>query len=140
MDYPHGFPPALVVWLPVLGSLVASVLSAMVIFHLGQRVLRRATWEAPVAASVAARTRAPAKWSLPVLFVNLVLEGAPEDAIGLASLQRLLALLLIACLTWLVSSAIRGTAQGVIKINPTDVANNLQARRLQTQTLSLIQL
>jgi small-conductance mechanosensitive channel len=134
MDYPHWFPPALVVWLPVLGSLAASVLAAMVIFHLGQRVVRRATREAPVAASVAACIRAPAKWSLPVLFVNLVLEGAPEDAIGLAGLQRLLALLLIACLTWLVSSAIRGTAQGVIKTNPTNVADNLQARRVQTQT------
>ncbi len=73
-----------------------------------------------------------------MLFVDLVLEGAPEDAIGLAGLQRLLALLLIACLTWLVSSAIRGTAQGVIKTHPTDVANNLQARRVQTQTRVLV--
>ena len=78
--------PALVVWLPVLGSLAAGVLAAMVIFHLGQRVVQRATREAPVAASVAACIRAPAKWSLPVLFVNLVLDGAPEDAIGLAGL------------------------------------------------------
>ncbi|WP_291010522.1 mechanosensitive ion channel family protein [Hydrogenophaga sp.] len=134
MDYPLWFPPALVVWLPVLGSMVGGVLAAMVIFHLGERVVRRATRDAPVAASVAACIRAPAKWSLPALFVTLVLQGAPEDAVGLSGVHRLMALLLIACLTWLVSSAIRGTAQGVIKTNPTGAADNLEARRVQTQT------
>jgi hypothetical protein len=96
MDYPLWFPPALVTWLPVLGSLVVGVLTAMVIFHLGERVVRRAAREAPVAASVAACIRAPAKWVLPLLFINLVLQGAPEDAVWLSGIERLMALLLIA--------------------------------------------
>lgn len=133
-EYPSWLPPALVIWLPVLGSMLVGVALAIAVFRLGERVLRRATREAPVAASVAASIRAPAEWSLPALFVNLVLQGAPDDAVGLSSVQRLMALLLIACLTWLVSSAIRGTAQGVIKSNPTSAADNLQARRVQTQT------
>ncbi|WP_332748760.1 mechanosensitive ion channel family protein [Hydrogenophaga sp.] len=134
MDYPHWFPPALVTWLPMLGSMLVGVLAASLVFRLGERVVRRATREAPIAASVASSIRAPAKWLLPMLFVNLVLQGAPEDALGLAGVQRLMALLLIASLTWMVSNAIRGLAQGVIAANPTGVANNLEARRIQTQT------
>ncbi|WP_332743244.1 mechanosensitive ion channel family protein [Hydrogenophaga sp.] len=134
MDYPHWFPPALVTWLPMLGSMLVGVLAASLIFRLGERVVRRATRGAPIAASVASGIRAPASWLLPMLFVNLVLQGAPQDAPGLAGVQRLMALLLIASLTWMVSNAIRGLAQGVIAANPTGVANNLEARRIQTQT------
>ncbi|MES2842404.1 MAG: mechanosensitive ion channel family protein [Pseudomonadota bacterium] len=134
MDYPRWFPPELVTWLPMLGSMLVGVLAASLIFRLGERVVRRATRDAPIAASVASSIRAPAKWLLPMLFVNLVLQGAPEDALGLAGVQRLMALLLIGSLTWMASNAIRGLAQGVIAANPTGVANNLEARRIQTQT------
>jgi small-conductance mechanosensitive channel len=134
MVYPLWFPTTLMTWLPTLGSLLISVLVAGLLFRLGERVVRRATREAPILARVAASIRAPARWSLPVLFVNLVLQGAPEDALWLSGVQRLMALLLIACLTWLVSNAIRGVSQGVIAANPISVADNLEARRIQTQT------
>lgn len=134
MAYPSWLPPALITWLPMLGSLLVAVIAAVLIFRLGERVVRRATRDALIAASVAASMRVPARWSLPVLFINLVLQGAPEDALWLTGIQRLMALLLIACLTWLVSNAIRGVSQGVIAANPTGVADNLEARRIQTQT------
>lgn len=134
MDFPLWFPPALVTWLPMLGSMLAGVLAASLLFSVGERVVRRATRDAPVAARVATSIRAPSRWLLPMLFVNLVLQGASEDAPGLGGVQRVMALLLIACATWLVSSAIRGLGQGVIAANPTGVANNLEARRIQTQT------
>lgn len=134
MNYPVWLPPALVIWLPVLGSIFVGMLAASLLFRLGERVLRRATRDAPIAASVTVTIRRPAKWLLPLLFVNLVLQGAPEDALWLAGVQRLTALLLITCLTWLVSNAIRGVAKGVIAANPTGIADNLAARRIQTQT------
>jgi small-conductance mechanosensitive channel len=134
MVYPQWFPPALVIWLPVLGSLLLAGLAGTLLFRLGERLVRRATREAPIAASVASSIRSPAQWLLPLLWVNLVLQGAPDDAPGLAQVQRLLVLSLVAGLTWLASNAIRGTAQGVIAANPTGVADNLEARRIQTQT------
>ena len=42
--------------------------------------------------------------------------------------------LLIAVLTWLAARAVRGVADGVIALHPADVADNLHARRVQTQT------
>ncbi len=134
MDYPPWLPPALVTWLPMLGSMLVGVLAGSLIFRLGERIVRRATREAPIAASVASSIHAPTQWLLPMLFVNLVLQGAPEESPWLAGIERLLALMLIACVTWMVSNAVRGMSQGVISANPTGVADNLEARRIQTQT------
>jgi small-conductance mechanosensitive channel len=134
MAHPTWLSPALMSWLPMLGSMLIAVLAASLIVRLGERVVRRVTRNAPVTASMAACIRSPARWSVPVLFINLVLQGAPEDALWQASAERLMALLLIASLTWLVFNAIRGLAQGVIAANPTGMADNLVARRIQTQT------
>ncbi|NCT98408.1 MAG: mechanosensitive ion channel [Comamonadaceae bacterium] len=134
MDALNWLPPALLTWLPSLGSMLIGVLLASLAFRLGERMVRRATRDAPVAASVAKAIRSPAKWGLPLLPVNAVLQGTPADAPGLAGAQQLCALLLIGAVTWLVSNAVRGAAQGVIAANPTSTADNLHARRVQTQT------
>lgn len=134
MDAPNWFPPALLVWLPSLGSMLIGVSIAGLAFRIGERIVRRATRDAPVAASVAGNIRSPAKWGLPLLPINAVLQGTPADAPGLATAQQLSGLLLIGVLTWLASNAVRGVAQGVIAANPTTTADNLQARRIQTQT------
>src|SRR3569623_2749372 len=41
--------------------------------------------------------------------------------------------LLIAAVTWLAMGAVSGLAQGIIARHPTDVTDNLQARRIETQ-------
>ncbi|MBX3610943.1 MAG: mechanosensitive ion channel [Hydrogenophaga sp.] len=134
MDTPTWIPAALVAWLPTLGSMLLAVAVAMAIFFVGQRLVRRATRDSPIGASVAAAIRAPAEWGLPLLAINLTLQGAPDDALWHAGLLRLSTLLVIGCLTWLASNAVCGVASGVIDANPTSVADNLQARRIQTQT------
>ena len=111
-----------------------AALAGVLAFRVGERIVQRATRDAPIAAAVARHIRLPAEWLLPLLFVNLVLQGAPDDAPGLAGAQRLIVLLIIASLTWLASNAIRGVGQGVIAANPTTVTDNLEARRIQTQT------
>ncbi|WP_288252032.1 mechanosensitive ion channel family protein [uncultured Hydrogenophaga sp.] len=134
MDALNWLPAPLLAWLPSLGSMLVGVLIAALAFRIGERIVRRATRDAPLAASVASAIRAPAKWGLPLLPIHAVLQGTPTDTPGLATAQQLAALLLIGAVTWLVSNAVRGVAQGVITANPTSVADNLQARRIQTQT------
>jgi small-conductance mechanosensitive channel len=134
MIAPAWLPPALAVWLPTLGSALLAVAVALAAFHIGHRVVARALRDAPIGQRVAAAIRTPVEWGLPVLALNLVLQGAPDDAIARTGVLRLVTLLLIACLTWMVSNAVRGLAQGVIDAHPTGVADNLQARRIQTQT------
>jgi small-conductance mechanosensitive channel len=134
MDELNWLPSPLLAWLPSLGSMLVGVLITSLAFRIGERIVRRATRDAPVAASVASAIRAPAKWGLPLLPVNAVLQGTPADAPGLGLAQQVCALLLIGAVTWLASNAVRGVAQGVITANPTTIADNLQARRIQTQT------
>jgi small-conductance mechanosensitive channel len=134
MNYFLWLPSEFVTWLPVLGSMLVGVLVGSLVVRVGERVLRRAVRDAPIAAGVVTSIRKPATWLLPMLFVNLVLQGAPDDASWLEGVQRLMALLLIASQAWMVSNAIRGVAQGTIAANPTSVVDNLEARRIQTQT------
>lgn len=134
MDALNWLPAPFLAWLPSLGSMLIGVLIAGLAFRIGERIVRRATRDAPVAASVARAIRAPAQWGLPLLPINAVLQGTPAETPGLGMAQQLCALLLIGALTWLVSNAVRGVAQGVIDANPTTVADNLEARRIQTQT------
>jgi small-conductance mechanosensitive channel len=41
---------------------------------------------------------------------------------------------MIAALTWLATRAVQGLSSAVLEANPTEVADNLEARRIQTQT------
>jgi small-conductance mechanosensitive channel len=43
------------------------------------------------------------------------------------------AVLAITCVTWAVTAAIQGAANGVVALHPADVEDNLHARRVQTQ-------
>lgn len=134
MDLPAWIPPPLDAWLSTLGIGAAAMLAAELVFHVGERVVRRATRSAPLASAVAQAIRSPARWALPLLALNLVWHEAPDDLHGLASVQRLTGLLLIAALTWLVVRAVNGLAKAVIAAHPVTVADNLQARRIHTQT------
>lgn len=134
MDFLHWLPTAVTDWLPTLGLALAGVLGAELVFHVGERLVRRATRGAPIAASVSAGIRSPARAVLPLLAINLVLQSLPADMPWLAQAQRLTGLLLVAGLTWLVLRAVRGAARGVIAANPMATSDNLDARRIHTQT------
>src|SRR5207245_10132504 len=76
----------------------------------------------------------PTQLLLPVAALQVALQGLPEDLQGLATLEHLNGILTIAAVTWLSTAAIRGVANGVILLHPSEVVDNLAARRVQTQT------
>jgi small-conductance mechanosensitive channel len=71
---------------------------------------------------------------LPLVALLLVFQAAPDDLRFIGSVRHLNGLLLIAAATWLIVRAISGFADGVLAQHPSDVADNLQARRVLTQT------
>ena len=71
---------------------------------------------------------------LPLLALNVVWQGAPDDLHFIGNVRHFTGLLLIASTTWLAVRAISGFAEGVLAQNPSDVADNLHARRVLTQT------
>ena len=133
MQSPYWLPPALAAWLPTLGAALIALLIAAVIHRIGMRVAQRATRSTPMASAIVAATRGPAHLLLVLLVLNPVWQNAPPELPWLAVIARVTGLLLIAALTWLLACAVRGVAEAVKAAHPVTEADNLDARRIQTQ-------
>jgi len=87
-----------------------------------------------LASAVVEFSAAPARVALPLLALQFVIAAAPDDLRFRALVAHILAILLIAALTWLVLRVIGAIGEGVVRLHPASVSDNLQARRIQTQT------
>ncbi len=123
--------------LRILLVAAVAVVLALLVHTAGSALVLRLTRFMPVAAVVAGHCRAPAQLLLPMIGLQAVWQGAPDDFPMISGIRHGNALLLLLALTWLGLRAIRGLAQGVIARHPVDVEDNLQARRIHTQTRML---
>ena len=129
-----GLPDSWRLWGPLLAAAAAAALAAVVVFLVGARIVTRAVSGSMIAGAVAKAVRAPARLLLPLLGAATVLHG-PEDGLpGLAGAQRLVLMLCIGAATWLLARAVSGYGQGVNQSMPVGDGDDLQARRVQTQT------
>ncbi|MDE2600487.1 MAG: mechanosensitive ion channel [Rhodocyclaceae bacterium] len=79
-----------------------------------------------------------AAYAVPLLLVQAVLRAAPDDLRGVVPLQHLSAVLFILAMTWLLVNAARGVGDAIELRHPIDVADNLAARAIRTQTRVLV--
>lgn len=113
---------------------LAVLASTQVVHRLARPVLRRmAAWSTVLQAMVRRADR-PVQAVAPLLVLQLVWQAASDDLRAIGTVRHANGVLLILSLTWLGMSLIRGVADGVIARHPADVADNLAARRIQTQT------
>jgi len=126
----HSLPP----WTATAVAALVALLAALVAHRIAGVVLMRATRSMPLLHSVVSQCRAPAQLVLPALALQMVWQAAPDDLRFIGSVRHFNGLLLIAGITWLAMSAIGGAAAGMMARYPSDVADNLHARRVQTQT------
>ncbi len=127
-------PDWLAEWLPVLLAAAVALLLAEVVFRVGQQLLRRASAGTPTAAPLLAAIRRPAHLLVPTAALALMLNGAPDDLRGLATAHRIVGMVLVGSITWLLVAVVNAYADAVIARHPVSVADNLHARRVQTQT------
>jgi len=120
----------------VLAAGVGVVL-ALVGARIGAAIVLRLTRSMPVLAKVAEQCRSPAQFLLPLIALQAVWHGAPDTFPLIGGIRHANGLLLLAALTWAGMRAARGAALGVIGLHPVDVADNLNARRIHTQTRML---
>jgi small-conductance mechanosensitive channel len=121
-------------WAQPLGLAVVSMLAALVAYRIGRRIVERLTRQSRVLGAMAERMDSPLHLLLPLAALAVVLDGAPDTLPGIEPIRHLVGVLLIAAFTWLAIAAVRGVADTVIALHPRDVADNLQARRVLTQT------
>jgi small-conductance mechanosensitive channel len=71
---------------------------------------------------------------LPLIALQAVWQAAPDTLPLISQVRHGNALLLLATITWLALRAIDGVAQGIIGQHSVEVEDNLNARRIHTQT------
>jgi small-conductance mechanosensitive channel len=76
----------------------------------------------------------PLAFALPMLVLIPALEATPLDGRWLDQSLRLLHIGVTACFIWLLVRAVAAGEQAILRDNPMEVADNLAARRIQTQT------
>jgi small-conductance mechanosensitive channel len=97
-------------------------------------VLLRLAAFSPVLTKLVQRCDHPARLLLPLTGFQVALQAMPTDLAGLAAVEHWNGILTIAAATWFSMAAIRGVADGVVLLHPSDVADNLSARRIHTKT------
>jgi small-conductance mechanosensitive channel len=120
-------------WTIALVAAVAAVVGALVVHWIGGAILRRATRKTPLLHAVVEAIEKPASAVLPLFALQTVWQAAPDDMANMSAVRHINGVLLILAITWLAMSAVSGLARGVIARHPTDIADNLQARRIETQ-------
>lgn len=76
----------------------------------------------------------PAAVALPLLFLSIAVQATPLSARWMAWIQHALAIGGLLCLTWLAVRAVGAVERRILRDHPIEVADNLSARRVQTQT------
>ncbi|MGJ7489679.1 mechanosensitive ion channel family protein [Variovorax sp. ZT4R33] len=118
---------------PVVSALIAVVL-ALLVHRVASIVLQRLTRHTLVLHRLLVNIKGPAQLLLPLIALQVVWQAAPDALRFIASVRHFNGLLLIAAATWLTVRAVNGFADGLIAKHPYDAADNLQARRVLTQT------
>lgn len=135
--FAYGMPVALEQWLITLLGAAIALVAVEALFYVGVRIIRTAAKRSAVAVTVTQAARAPAHWVLRFIALNLVWQEAPDGLVGHAAVQRWTGLLLIATATWLAVRCVNGTSRALIAAHPATMADNLAARRIQTQTRAI---
>lgn len=134
MQLPNLFDSYASPWLATAVAAVAAILAALGAYWALFAVLRRITRFSVIASTVVEYVAHPAKLVLPVLALQFVLAAAPDAIQARRFPGDLVSIVLTLAITWLVMRAVSGLAEAVIRLHPSDVGDNLQARRIQTQT------
>jgi small-conductance mechanosensitive channel len=120
-------------WLDNLLAAAAAVLLALLAFRIASVVVQRLAGRYPIASAFLDRTRHPARWLLVIMALQFVWEHTPDKLPFIGAVRHATALGLISALTWLGLQVISAFIAIVNLLNPSNTADNLRARRLQTQ-------
>ena len=122
---------------PWFGTWTAALVAVVIVLlahRIGSLLLLRITRSAQVLHPTVVKARVPSKVVLLLLALQTVWQAAPDELRWIDNVRHVNGLLLIAAMTWLVARVIAGFAQGVLDRHPVDVEDNMNARRIHTQT------
>lgn len=120
---------------PAAGVLLAALVAGYVVHRILRSVARRARERRDrLAARVVHVIAPPASIALPLVLLVAASAAVPLPGTWAALLQRTAGIGLMLCLTWLGVRTVGAIERRILLEHPVDVADNLAARRVQTQT------
>jgi small-conductance mechanosensitive channel len=119
-------------WLDLALAALAAIAAALIVHGIGAAILARVLRYHEIGTVIVRCTREPARWVLIFAALELVLQ-AEETLPHVVGLRHAVGLLFIAAVTWLVLRAIDALVEIIAVLHPSDVADNLHARRIRTQ-------
>jgi small-conductance mechanosensitive channel len=121
-------------WLETGITALLALLVMSIVYRIVRLALRRIAAPYATASVVLHRAQHPLQFVLPLLGVQIVWNNAPPNLHLIELVRHLNSLLLIAAITWLGMQCIRGAGEAVTARHPINVADNLDARRVHTQS------
>jgi small-conductance mechanosensitive channel len=121
-------------WMAPGATLAAVLVIVAIAYRAAMAMARRLVRERPMAGVFLKRAHSPGLAVAALLAAQAVLQSAPGHLPGIAAARHVEALFLIAAFTWLAVRLSTAIAEAVELRYPLDVADNLGARRIQTQT------
>lgn len=125
-------------WMLILLFCGLAVGIALILHRILLGILRRVTRHRALPKEVLRLASPPAQFAMALLGIRMVLTGAPRDLAFVPGVSYVVGILLIGTLTWLAMRCVQAVGNTVIQANPYDVADNLKARRVLTQTRVLV--
>jgi small-conductance mechanosensitive channel len=121
-------------WTGTVATAAVACLVASFAFRIGRNIIERLTRSLPMMSAVLRRIERPARWLLLGCLAQLVLFAAADALAGIERVRAIITLVVIGDLTWLAAGAVAGVSDAVIGRHSLRGENNLQARRIHTQT------
>ncbi len=121
-------------WLAVAFAVVAALALGLLVHVIAFGVLRRIGRFSVLVGTLAKELDRPGRAVLPLLALQFVWTALPDTISLPRAISIATALLLIAALTWLAMRAVSAVGETVIRLHPSNVNDNLEARRVVTQT------
>jgi small-conductance mechanosensitive channel len=121
-------------WLELGVACVLATLLGLLLHAVLHRLASRLASGFVMIGSLVTYARHPMQLLLPLLFVHVVVGAAPDSLFLIKPLRHLLNIVLIANLTFLCLRLVKAVAEAIISMHPADVADNLRARSVHTQS------
>jgi len=121
-------------WLDLGLECALAILLGLLASSLLLRIMRRVSSGFVIARTLVAYGQRPVQLLLPLLLVHIVLDDAPGNLLLINPLRHLLAIALLATLTFLCIRLVKAMGEAVIGRYPAETADDLRARSVQTQT------
>lgn len=125
-------------WLWLLTAMLLAWIAGIIVRSAGRAVVLRLSRPLPMLNTVLRGIDRSAGLVLPLLFEQIVVRAAPDTLRGIEPLRHALSVLLILALIWLMIAAVRGVGDAITAQHPVNVADNLNARAIHTQTHVLV--